>query len=399
MFSDSTAAAGAFCVVMLFLLAAEEERLGDEDEYSSTAEETSTDEEESDPVCVEVMSTSRNTRAPSRNGATSTPQRKRARITQRKTKPVVKWSRGDLKHLISMPPDVFLEIARHLTPPDLLALARSTKFFRSIFMSRSSALIWQCAMNNVVGLPPCPSDLCAPQYTSLIYSKTCSVSVILVNPVYSWTLMLIPSHEECGARVMRRMDTRLHVRLCAACRGNLVQEMLTEYGWYSLLPISHDIHPERAGVGYCLTRDFRSLEAAFHDPRLVNDELLYNEWHQQRQIGIEERNKHAACLDDFLDGMEDDRANEIQQLKEERRLNIEKRLFDAGWTSEDMDFPDGICSQWNKLVLRPQPLTDRSTLVYFFRMPRLISLQVWSNLYPKLVPLLEANRDRNEQST
>ncbi|KAG8688964.1 hypothetical protein FRC09_012638 [Ceratobasidium sp. 395] len=129
---------------MLFLLAAEEECLGDEDEYSSTTEEysstageysstveeTLTDEEESGPACVEVTSTSHNTRAPSRNGATSAPQRKRARITQRQTKPVVKWSRGDLKHLINMPPDVFLAIAPHLTPPDLLALARSTKLFR-----------------------------------------------------------------------------------------------------------------------------------------------------------------------------------------------------------------------------------------------------------------------------
>ncbi|KAG8794949.1 hypothetical protein FRC12_019739 [Ceratobasidium sp. 428] len=104
--TDPTAAAGAFCIVMLFLLVAEEERLGDEDEYSSTeeysstadeysstAEETSTDGEESDPTCVEVVSTSHNTRAPPRNGATFAPQRKRARLTQRQTKPVVKWSK------------------------------------------------------------------------------------------------------------------------------------------------------------------------------------------------------------------------------------------------------------------------------------------------------------------
>ncbi|KAG8794942.1 hypothetical protein FRC12_019732 [Ceratobasidium sp. 428] len=348
----------------------------DEEEYSSDEEENSSDEE-SESILREATPTSHNTQTAPKNCATSAPQRKRTRTAKTDAKPAVKWSRGDLNQLLNMSPDIFLEIARHLTPPDLLTLARSTKFFRAMFMSRSAAPIWQRAISNVVGLPTCPASLCAPQYVSLIYSKTCS---------------------ECGARAMRRMDTRLHVRLCTACRTNLVEEMPTDDELYPMLPTSRDILPERAGICYCLTRDLQSLRVKISDLH-HNNQPVSDEWKQFLQRDVKKRNKvrnpyqaqelqlrsalkHAMCLDAFLDGMKGDRASEIQQLKDERKLDIEERLYDAGWTSEDMDFPTETRSQWNKLVLRPQPLTDR----------------MWSNLYPKLVLLLEANRNRIEQS-
>ncbi|KAG8689842.1 hypothetical protein FRC09_012239 [Ceratobasidium sp. 395] len=121
------------------------------------------------------------------------------------------------------------------------------------------------------------------------------------------------------------------------------------------------------------------------DPRYktqdVWDELIMN-----RRKELEERYQgalvqHAARLEEFFEDMEEDRANEIKELKEERRLSIEERLYEDGWSSEDLNFPAETRSQWNQLVLRPQPLTDR----------------IWSNLRPKLVPLLEANRDRNNR--
>ncbi|KAF8597363.1 hypothetical protein BDV93DRAFT_453056, partial [Ceratobasidium sp. AG-I] len=69
-------------------------------------------------------------------------------------------------------------IASHLTPAELLFLARSSKFFRKMFMSRSSINTWRSAFGNVPGLPPCPPELCEPQYASLLFSKSCSVCVV-----------------------------------------------------------------------------------------------------------------------------------------------------------------------------------------------------------------------------
>ncbi|KAG9118938.1 hypothetical protein FRC07_006285, partial [Ceratobasidium sp. 392] len=140
------------------------------------------------------------------------------------------------------------------------------------------------------------------------------------------------------------------------------------------------ILPERLGVPYSLERDLQSLKETVTDPR-YNDDSAYAEWEEDWKKQLEERYQHAASLDKFLNDMEEDRADELQQLKEERMTSIEERLYEDGWTSEDMDFPAETRSQWNQLVFRPQPLTDR----------------IWSNLQPKLIPLLEANRDRNEQ--
>ncbi|KAF8600099.1 hypothetical protein BDV93DRAFT_448232, partial [Ceratobasidium sp. AG-I] len=83
--------------------------------------------------------------------------------------------RGTLRVFMNLPPEVFLEVATHLRPLDLLALARTNKFFRHIFMSRSIIHIWRAAERNVAGLPPCPKELCEPQYAALMFTKNCSV--------------------------------------------------------------------------------------------------------------------------------------------------------------------------------------------------------------------------------
>ncbi|KAH7320554.1 hypothetical protein B0J17DRAFT_583083, partial [Rhizoctonia solani] len=91
-------------------------------------------------------------------------------------------------------------IALHLSPPDVLALASSNKFFRNIFMSSSSKHIWTSAITNIDGMSECPVGLAEPKYSDLI-------SMFLA--------------QECGARVLRRMDACLRVRLCASCHKSL----------------------------------------------------------------------------------------------------------------------------------------------------------------------------------
>ncbi|KAG8694987.1 hypothetical protein FRC09_009467, partial [Ceratobasidium sp. 395] len=315
----------------------------------------------SDEQLYELVSAILGEQSPREENTMSPPGRKRTRVTRTERSSTIKLKKGDLKQILDMPLEVFNEIARYLTPPDLLALARSTKFFRAMFMSRSSAPIWQSAIDNVVGLPPCPPNMSAPHYTSLIYSRICS---------------------ECGGRAMRRMDTRIRIRLCATCRNTpgSIDEMSTDEKRLLLVPTSRDILPERPDVHYYLRRDLQAFKEIIDDPRYktqdVWDELIMN-----RRKELEERYQHAARLEEFLEDMEEDRANEIQELKEERKLSIEERLYEDGWTSEDLDFPAETRPQWNQLVLWPHPLTDR----------------IWSNLQPKLVPLLEANRDRNNR--
>ncbi|EUC59594.1 hypothetical protein RSOL_321130 [Rhizoctonia solani AG-3 Rhs1AP] len=76
--------------------------------------------------------------------------------------------------------------------------------------------------------------------------------------------------------------------------------------------------------------------------------------------------------------MKHEQSLERNNMKAARRTDIEKRLFQQGWIKEDMDFTMRYewGKQWVALVEQPQPLTER----------------VWTNLYPKLCPLLESNR-------
>ncbi|KAH8116084.1 hypothetical protein DFH11DRAFT_1506935 [Phellopilus nigrolimitatus] len=81
---------------------------------------------------------------------------------------------GRLSLIMTMPVDVFCEIACQMTPADLLSMARSSKSLRELLMSKSSKQIWRAA-EDAVGLPECPPDLSSPQYASLIFDKFCMV--------------------------------------------------------------------------------------------------------------------------------------------------------------------------------------------------------------------------------
>ncbi|KAG8708242.1 hypothetical protein FRC08_000042, partial [Ceratobasidium sp. 394] len=76
---------------------------------------------------------------------------------------------------------------------------------------------------------------------------------------------------------------------------------------------------------------------------------------------------------------------ELETIKANRRATIIERLKELGWTDEDMTFssrgrfhsPEE--KSWRALVDAPKLLTER----------------IWSNLLPKLTPILEENRERN----
>ena len=65
----------------------------------------------------------------------------------------------------------------YLEPLDMLTLARLSKEFRGLFMSLSSLSIWRRVLKETPDLPPCPQELCEPQYASLMFDKHCMVSL------------------------------------------------------------------------------------------------------------------------------------------------------------------------------------------------------------------------------
>lgn len=67
------------------------------------------------------------------------------------------------------------QIFSHLLPIDLLNLARTSKSFRTLLMSRSSRTLWRVSRQLVDGLPECPEHLSEPAYANLVFSNHCHV--------------------------------------------------------------------------------------------------------------------------------------------------------------------------------------------------------------------------------
>ncbi|QRV80578.1 hypothetical protein RhiJN_08593 [Ceratobasidium sp. AG-Ba] len=88
--------------------------------------------------------------------------RKRQRTTNQSTRPPApkrqtKSKPSRVVGLVDMPIKVFTQIASSLDPID-----------------RSSVEIWRGSMQNVLGLPDCPSDMSEPRYLALTFLKTCT---------------------------------------------------------------------------------------------------------------------------------------------------------------------------------------------------------------------------------
>ncbi|CEL62271.1 hypothetical protein RSOLAG1IB_10335 [Rhizoctonia solani AG-1 IB] len=279
------------------------------------------------------------------------PPRRSTQVTKgrkQKVDPYLRFNR-----LLSLPPEIFNEIASCLLPTDILNLAQSSKFFRGIFMSRTSRQIWRAVMHSVPLLPPCPLELAEPQYISLIYSKMCS---------------------SCGATVVRPMDPFLLVRLCDTCCVEQVESRGTEDDDLQFLPQSTEIMKPLYGVVYTLLAEVDKLRVAAE-----SDPGNFANWKKARLEQMQERQKFGYELGAFLDDLESERIAEIGRLKQARWEQIKVRLLEAGWESRVIDGCES--SQWQELVHQPAPVTN----------------SIWVALYPELTPFLLESKEETER--
>ncbi|CAE6496594.1 unnamed protein product [Rhizoctonia solani] len=279
----------------------------------------------------------------------------------------VRGKQGGLAGLVNMPIDIFTEIASHLLPIDIISLSRANRFFRNLLMNRSSSHIWHGVMRNVRGLPPCPPDLSEPHFLALLFSKHCTM---------------------CGQPLRCRMDEILRVRLCVLCREeHLVSLENIPWELRSLVHHSGRVVPSKRrwgpDVAHALKEEVRQVEQRYQElGNGGNGEATMN-WEAERRDLIAKRTIEANAIKEFLDTIENDREQELREMKHGRRREIENRLVKLGWEKKDMQFTFHSPSrkEWYYLVEQAKPLTER----------------IWTNLQPKLIPILEANREARLQ--
>ncbi|KAG9081331.1 hypothetical protein FRC06_005631 [Ceratobasidium sp. 370] len=267
----------------------------------------------------------------------------------------VRGKQGKLKGLMNMPTEVFAEIAKYLYPLDLILLARANKFFRQLLMNRSAIQTWRSALSNVPGLPPCPKELCEPQYAALVFSKYCSM---------------------CGKQAPRPMDPILQVRLCTSCRDQ--EAKLPNNDEVGLVFVSFTLVSQKGGARWCLRRDSVAYYNELNTVRLTGDQKAMKEWSDNRRREVDARRKNAQPLIEFINRVEARQSDDLATRKGQRQDEVESRLLKLGWEEGDFEMREKpAIKKWKSLVCIVKRLNERD----------------WEKILPQLTSLLERNRE------
>ncbi|KAI0072229.1 hypothetical protein K474DRAFT_1605514 [Panus rudis PR-1116 ss-1] len=89
----------------------------------------------------------------------------------------VRGRRGGLQGLPKMPLELIFKVLSYLYPMDLLNLARTSKAFRQLLMSKHSAGDWLAARRNVPEMPNIPENISEPAFANLLFDSHCHVRV------------------------------------------------------------------------------------------------------------------------------------------------------------------------------------------------------------------------------
>ena len=107
----------------------------------------------------------------------------------------VRGRRGALKAFKSLPLDLVLDICSYLDPADLYVLSNTSKVFRAVVTSPSSAQLWIDARARV-GLPELQLPMTDLQYAALLFGRGCQF---------------------CDRKNAGKPEVYFRARICSAC--------------------------------------------------------------------------------------------------------------------------------------------------------------------------------------
>ncbi|KXN85719.1 hypothetical protein AN958_10902 [Leucoagaricus sp. SymC.cos] len=218
---------------------------------------------------------------------------------------------------MNFPLDTWFEIFAYLAPYDLLKLARTTKRFREILTSLPSRFAWVRALENVPGLPPCPTDMTEPAYANLAFSPYC---------------------HSCN-RYTERVEWELRVRFCPRC-SKLEIGLIKYRFWRDEGDPILELIPTR--IDWSGKRNSES-DVRYEFPVLSGTDAEFSQ--------------HAKLCRTWAATLGDKRANELKALKGERYDIIVKNLTELGWGEELAKLQSPLST--HKLVKKAQKLTPR----------------------------------------
>ncbi|KAK0421426.1 hypothetical protein EV421DRAFT_1997214 [Armillaria borealis] len=268
---------------------------------------------------------------------------------------VKKRLKGALAAFVDMPLDIMLCIFELLDPLDLLHLARLSKAFQRVLMSKSSILAWKSARRNIIGLPEPLHGLSEPAWANLVFVPICHF---------------------CYKASAKSPELLFRARICTACMPlhtlsiadlQRVPECIRTNGGTLLVATLIPISPlKRAGKRppeeSCLVRDYKEICQAW---RACNTEHERNTLIQSRSGSMAHLRSHASECSSWLSRMQIVKEMETEKLKRNRLQAIQQKLACLGYGAELAAMPSVDILAKHSLVNQTRPLTDRRELVKY----------------------------------
>ncbi|TBU45784.1 hypothetical protein BD309DRAFT_955402 [Dichomitus squalens] len=222
--------------------------------------------------------------------------------------------RGGLKDMPEMPLDVLFEIFGFLHSRDLLSLARATREFRALLMSRQSAPFWREARRLIEDLPDPPSYLSEPAFANLLFSVHC--------------------HNCCKPNVQAIYWT-FSVRYCDPCQKAMFADE-TEVSAFLMEAFQYasDLYVNsRYDTGRSFGRQYHIPEigAVRRQWAALRDDAERARFKADRAAFVAESQKYCKLLSLWQVSCKGKRSKEVCELKRERFEAVKCRLHQEGF--------------------------------------------------------------------
>ncbi|KAF8503939.1 hypothetical protein BU17DRAFT_101596 [Hysterangium stoloniferum] len=283
---------------------------------------------------------------------------------------------GKLAKLLEMPMDIFYEVCSHVEPVDLLHVARTSKHFHTMLMSRESKPLWRAARSNCVGLPDCPSDISEATYARLLFEKDC---------------------HECLAPRTLKVDFVLRSRLCRLCRKLLLvsgEELLEKVPGFTeelldcvpsafvLEAFFQDLERNRKHGTFRKDQVNALLDRLREavSPNLPEEEakVAKIKFIAKEVASVKTIVKHTREISNWIYLNYKAKSAAETETSKKRKSEIYTKLNELGYNEED--FPN--TRAWHKLTEQPKELTSRT----------------WKTLRPKLEDILQEFKKQRDET-
>ncbi|KAI9065744.1 hypothetical protein FKP32DRAFT_457218 [Trametes sanguinea] len=293
---------------------------------------TTTSITDSHPASVWIMppkKKSRTTRSTTKNAQASQAPKEPQGGAVRAAGRALRGRRGSLKDLPEMPIDILNEIFSYLHPTDLLSLVRTNKAFRRFLLDSRNVRMWRVCREGADDIPPLPPFLSEPAFAHLLFAPFC---------------------HGCGKSPVHKVLWIWFTRYCQQCS----QE---RRGYISNYPKFLDGVPDRQMLVKSDRKysEFLSLINPnereysyqrwnnYHKPQL---ERFLQEWEaaessearkelleRQKALVLEMR-KHQRVLEKWWERRQEDRSDQLNEIRKQRYSEVCTRLEKAGWGKE-----------------------------------------------------------------